>query len=175
MANTGKGKDQITYLDYIVQNRKSTDKARDIVKKYGQIPARNFTDLKGKLGYVVSEFKTPALDDIISIHPDKDIIIDWYKRQQPSKFTGDQSDPNYMYSDMKGKKPCNCKDHASEHMNFNTNYRADNLFADGSTDASSSSAPTVVVKHDWKTTAWVVGIVVLAGLLISSGEKQRSY
>jgi len=48
---------------------------RKIITKYGIAPARNPNDLWKKTNYIVMKFPQDALRDIVSIHPDRGIIM----------------------------------------------------------------------------------------------------
>jgi hypothetical protein len=183
---------KISYIDYIAYA--NTPEARKWIVKYGQEPANKISDLTSRMGYVVKTFGDSALYDLMSIHPDKAIIGETLKKSGTMKMTGEQNDPNYMYSAMHGKdksecaigkkgcdgkmscEGCECsgkgKKAAPEHMNFNTNYREETSYADG----TGVEVAAVTGKYDdLKTLGLILCGIVLVGLLIGQGEKGRSY
>ncbi len=64
---------KIDMIKYVFENR--PNELRQLVVKYGVSPAQNENDLWKKVNYIVKTFPQDALMDIVSIHPDKNIIM----------------------------------------------------------------------------------------------------
>lgn len=66
-------KQNISLQELIAINNPS--KAKALVVKYGYKPARNYNDLIQKLFRLTKEHREDALNDLVDIHPHKDLII----------------------------------------------------------------------------------------------------
>lgn len=68
-------KQNITLQELIAINNPS--KAKALIVKYGYSPARNYNDLIQKLFRLTKEHREDALNDLVEIHPHKDLIINY--------------------------------------------------------------------------------------------------
>jgi hypothetical protein len=66
-------KQNISLQELIAINNPS--KAKSLVIKYGYRPARNYNDLIQKLFRLTKEYREDALNDLVDIHPHKDLIV----------------------------------------------------------------------------------------------------
>ena len=73
----------MTIYKYIAENR--PNEAYEICKSYGFFDIQNQQELENCLELVVAQHGEPALEKIIDLHPDKDILIEIYKRANPDK------------------------------------------------------------------------------------------
>jgi hypothetical protein len=113
----------ISLIDLITTNK--TDEARRLIVKYGQYPAKNMTELKMRLAYVMKKFPKEVGKDIAAIHPHKFLF-------DSSSFTGAKLNDGYSYNNACGCNgyscdgKCECKKNKKEeHSNIVTNYRSD--------------------------------------------------
>ena len=63
---------KISLPKYVAFN--NPQKAQLLLRKYRDPKAKNYRDLKKKLRYIIVRYKDSALQDIVKIHPDKELF-----------------------------------------------------------------------------------------------------
>ena len=81
----------MTIYKYIAENK--PNEAYEVCKSYNFYDIQNQDELESCLEMIVAQNGEPAFEKIIELHPDKDVIIEMYKRANP-------------------EKPCDCKRNA---------------------------------------------------------------
>jgi hypothetical protein len=56
----------------------NTQQAKNLIKKYGYRPARNYDDLIQKLYRFTKENREEALKELANLHPHKDLILNYF-------------------------------------------------------------------------------------------------
>lgn len=155
LPNQNKSNNKISLVDYVAFN--NTAEARRLIVKFGQMPAKNISELRTRLAKVIMDFKGDALKEIAKIHPDRALITEF------NKITGENRRDGYSYN--KGNK---------DDLNFVTNMRAvgNDADADG---ASSERMATSKWKPSAENVLVILAIFALGAMVVSAGEKQRSY
>jgi hypothetical protein len=138
-------KQNISLQELIAIN--NTSKAKALVVKYGYSPARNYNDLIQKLFRLTKEHREDALNDLVDIHPHKDLILHY---AMPTPVTTE------IKSNCEGDNMCPvCTAKAKEkYMNFE--------------GTDSNPAPTNS-NADWKSMLPMIAItsLVTATLIIA--------
>lgn len=136
-------KQNISLQELIAINNPS--KAKALVVKYGYRPARNYNDLIQKLFRLTKEHREDALNDLVDIHPHKDLILNY---AMPTPVTTE------IKSNCEGDNMCPvCTAKAKErYMNFE------------GTDSTPTNS-----NADWKTFLPMIAItsLVTATLIIA--------
>ncbi len=60
----------------------NTPKAKALIVKYGYEPAKNYDDLLYKLFVFTKEHKEDALKELANIHPDKELILNYFSNEE---------------------------------------------------------------------------------------------
>lgn len=73
----------MTIYRYIAEN--VPNQAYEICKSYDFYDIQNQDELESCLEMIVAQNGEPAFEKIINLHPDKDVIIEMYKRANPTE------------------------------------------------------------------------------------------
>jgi hypothetical protein len=68
--------EKISLQELIALN--NTQQAKNLIKKYGYRPARNYDDLIQKLYRFTKENREEALKELANLHPHKDLILNYF-------------------------------------------------------------------------------------------------
>jgi len=68
--------EKISLQELIALN--NTQQAKNLIKKYGYRPARNYDDLIQKLYRLTKENREEALKELANLHPHKDLILNYF-------------------------------------------------------------------------------------------------
>ena len=68
--------EKISLQELIALN--NTQQAKNLIKKYGYRPARNYDDLIQKLYRFTKENRQEALKELANLHPHKDLILNYF-------------------------------------------------------------------------------------------------
>ena len=79
--------EKISIQELIALN--NTQQAKNLIKKYGYKPARNYDDLIQKLYRLTKEYREDGLKEMANLHPHKDLILNYFCVSEPkSKAEG---------------------------------------------------------------------------------------
>jgi hypothetical protein len=81
----------MTVYSYISQN--NPDGAYEICKKYGYFDVQTLDELSYCLQDIVSTKSEEGLSDVLSIHPEKDVILELYQKKVESEPTSEPIKP----------------------------------------------------------------------------------
>jgi hypothetical protein len=84
---------------YIAQN--NPDAANDICKKFGYFQINSIDELANCLQNIVAQDGESALKDVMSLHPDKDVLIELFdkKKDEPTTPVVLQNIPTMAHAD----------------------------------------------------------------------------
>ena len=68
--------EKISLQELIALN--NTQQAKNLIKKYGYKPARNYNDLIQKLYRLTKEYREDGLKEMANLHPHKDLILNYF-------------------------------------------------------------------------------------------------
>jgi len=68
----------------------NTQGAKNIIKKYGLKPAKNYDELVKKLFYLTKQEGEEALKELANLHPHKDLILNYFCIDE-NKYNSDNS------------------------------------------------------------------------------------
>jgi hypothetical protein len=135
-------KQNISLQELIAINNPS--KAKALVVKYGYRPARNYNDLIQKLFRLTKEHREDALNDLVDIHPHRDLIVNY---AIPTPITTE------IKSNCDGDAMCpTCVEKAKEkYMNF---------------EGTESNLAPVNSNADWKSMLPIIAITSLTTIAL---------
>lgn len=73
----------MTVYTYIAEN--NPDDAYEICKKYGYFNVESFEDLSASLQELVAQNGEGALQEVLEIHPDKDVILELFEKKNEER------------------------------------------------------------------------------------------
>lgn len=73
----------MTVYTYIAEN--NPDAAYEICKKYGYFNVESFEELSSSLQELVAQNGECALQEVLEIHPDKDVILELFEKKNDEK------------------------------------------------------------------------------------------
>ncbi len=142
----------------IAASKETQASAQSILLKYGYDQAKTETDLAHKLASVVMNVGEMALADIAAIHPDKELILSFYKPQLPAAKEETiviKKEEAPMSADGHHHHDCGCGGHHNAHGRMH--YDTGSAFA---------AAPAPIEKIDYNSYMKPALLLAVSALLV---------
>ena len=106
---------------YIAEN--NPDAAYEICKKYGYFDVQSIDDLSNSLQVIVAEHGQDSLQEILDIHPEKEVILELFNKKKVEEQPDIESLVKKIVQQDKEsemKRDCSCMKNAEGSANENT-------------------------------------------------------